>query len=146
MSQSQGSGIEPIERTEDVRWRCESCGEVSPRNGTPCNNCGGFQYERVATADPDTADAEKDDRTRTITVRWVVGYVYGALMGVMTIGAVAQGAVLGGIGLVLSAAVVMPHSRRQIERSFAVEITTAASIVLAALLLIVGLLLADPYV
>lgn len=139
-----------LEQTEDVRWRCKNCGEMSPRNGTQCRNCGGFQYERVVTAQSDShrvddnidADADK----RMLTLPLVVSYVWGGFLALSTFGSLIQGAILGGITMLIAATVTIPFTRHGVEDALNLEISAAAAAGLSIGLYLIGLWLAAPYV
>lgn len=54
-------------------WRCEHCGERTPKNNPPCSNCGGMSMEKAPL------DAERDvQEARALagtSRRTVIGYV-----------------------------------------------------------------------
>jgi|GEM_PF-1321346 uncharacterized protein YkwD len=53
-------------------WRCENCGERTPKHNPPCNNCGGMHFEKVEL-DP-MAEYEAAESLVPTTRRALVGY------------------------------------------------------------------------
>lgn len=60
------------EGTGGFEWRCENCGERSPKHNPPCNNCGGMSFEKV---DVDRmAEFEEAESLVPTTRRALIGY------------------------------------------------------------------------
>ena len=61
-----------VEDGGGFEWRCEHCGERTPKNNPPCSNCGGMSFEKAPL------DAERDVQEAKALAgtsrRTVVGY------------------------------------------------------------------------
>lgn len=53
-------------------WRCEHCGERTPRHNPPCSNCGGMQFEKVPVNTE--ADVEAAESLVPTTRRALLAY------------------------------------------------------------------------
>lgn len=135
-----------VERTESISWKCKDCGEVSPQNQTACNNCGGFRYEKVNMEAGGHQPNHTEDPAQTVTAWSVLAYLVGGFALFSALGAAINAAYPTTILLILSGAVAMPYSRRNIEQSFQVTLSTGATVLLVVVLYLFGIWLAGPHV
>jgi len=101
-------------------WRCEHCGERTPKHNPPCSNCGGMQFEQVPVNT--VADVEAAESLVPTTRRALVGY-----------GAAGAAAVVGGGYLLWDAYTppAIPDAPGSAERAGGISLSAAAEGVLA---------------
>ncbi|NHN41340.1 zinc ribbon-containing protein [Halorubellus sp. JP-L1] len=102
-------------------WRCEHCGDRSPKHNPPCSNCGGMQFEQVPVNS--AADVEAAESLVPTTRRALLGY-----------GAAGAVAAVGGGYLLWDAYTPpeIPDAPGNSERAGGISLSAAADEILAA--------------